>query len=164
MTSSPFLLSETYDFEFKKRWRPGVRFVLNSCWQGNLDYQQNIVQTKRIRILMKEFGLEVLKIVGQYRETLGDAECMVSFPPEEMELEEMKRFFYRYGRKYRQNCIFYIDEDGMEWVLPTRPNSTFGQIGRMIKVKRFVYQDFEELVCKFMSLTFEMDKVKIVTD
>lgn len=159
------LVSEAFDFEFKARWEPGRRFILNSAWQGNLDYQTNLFNTKYLRRKMREeLDLDVLKIVGKYAESMEDVECMVSFPPEGMEDELLKRFFYYYGRKFKQNAIVFVDEDDIVWTLPTRPNSTYGAIGKMIRGRKFTYQHFVPLVSEFMHLTYVFDKVKILAD
>lgn len=159
------IVSEAYDFEFKARWKPGTRFVLNSAWQGNLDYQTNLYYTKYLRRKMREeLDLDVLKIVGRYAEQLADVECMVSFPPEDAEDELIRRFFYYYGRRFKQNSIVWVDRNDIIWILPTRPNSTYGQIGRFIRGAKFTYQNFVPLVSKFMAQTYVFDKVKILTD
>lgn len=159
------LLNEVYDYEFKTRWNHGTRFIINSAWQGGLPYSQNLTNTKFLRRAMKdELDLDILKITGKYAENLEEIECMVSFPSDDIDLEMLKRFFYYYGRKYKQNCIIFVDEHDTIWTLPTRPTSTFGMIGRMIKGKKFVYQKFPELVSKFLQKTYEMDRVKIPTD
>lgn len=159
------LLTEVYDFEFKSRWKPGRRFVLNSAWQGKLDVVQNQVNTKYLRRKMREeLNLEVLLITGKYAESLEPVECMVSFPQDDVDNEMLRRFFYFYGRKFQQNAIIFVDENSIIWTLPTRPSSTFGQIGRLIRGPKFVIQDFSFLVQKFMHLTYEMDRVKIPTN
>lgn len=159
------LLNEVYDFEFRARWNHGTRFILNSAWQGGLPYSQNLTNTKFLRhIMKKELNLDILKITGKYAESMEDIECMVSFPPDDVDLEMLKRFFYYYGRKYKQNCIIFVDEHDVIWTLPTRPTSTFGTMGRMIKGKKFIYQQFPDLVSKFLQKTYEMDRVKIPSD
>ena len=159
------VLSEAFDFEFKARWEPGRMFILNSAWQGNLDYQTNLFNTKYLRRKMRdELELDVLKIVGKYAESLEDVECMVSFPPEDMDDEFIRRFFYLYGRKFKQNCIVMTDERDTIWTYPTRPSSTYGQIGKMIKGGKFTYQKFVPLVSEFMAQTYVFDKVKILSD
>lgn len=165
LTMNRILVSEAYDFEFKARWTPGRRFILNSAWQGNLDYQTNLFNSKYLRCKMREeLDLDVLKIVGKYAENLQDVECMVSFPPEELEDEMLKRFFYLYGRRFKQNGIVIVDEGDIVWTLPTRPNSTYGAIGKMVRGRKFTYQYFVPLVSEFMRLTYIFDKVKILTD
>ena len=159
------LLNEVYDFEFKSRWKSGRRFILNSAWQGKLDATQNEVNTKYLRRKMREeLNLEVLLITGRYAESLDPVECMVSFPPDDVDDEMLKRFFYYYGRKFQQNAIIFVDENDIIWTLPTRPSSTFGPIGRLIKGARFTIQQFPDLVTRFMHLTYELDRVKIPTN
>lgn len=159
------LLNEVYDFEFKARWSSGTRFILNSAWQGGLDYATNLYNTKYLRKKMvEELDLEVLRITGRYAESLEEVECMVSFPKEETEDEMLRRFFYYYGRKYRQNAIIMVDRKDVIWTLPTRPSSTYGSMGKLLRGKKFIYQDFAELVSTFMRQTYELDKVRIPTD
>lgn len=159
------LLNEVYDFEFRSRWKTGRRFVLNSAWQGSLDYDTNLYNTKYLRKKMvEELNLEVLRIAGRYAESMEKVECMVSFPPDDVSDEMLKRFFYYYGRRFKQNAIFFIDERDMLWILPTRPMSTYGNIGKVIKKKRFVLQDFPTLVTEFMRQTYELDFVRVPTD
>lgn len=159
------LLNEVYDFEFKNRWKSGTRFILNSAWQGKLDTVQNQVNTKYLRRKMiDELNLEVLSITGKYLESLDPVECMVSFPPNHIDNEMIRRFFYYYGRKFQQNAIIFVDERDIIWTLPTRPSSTFGPIGRLIKGSKFMIQNFSNLVSKFMQLTYEIDRVKIPTN
>lgn len=158
-------VSEAYDFEFRSRWHPGRMFILNSAWQGNLDYTTNIYYSKYLRAKMREeLKLEVLKIVGRYAEQLADVECMVSFPPEDLDDELIRRFFYYYGRRFKQNSIVWVDRKDVIWILPTRPNSTYGQIGKLIRGRKFTLQNFVPLVAKFMEQTYVFDKVKILTD
>ncbi len=165
MNSPKFRIDETYDFEFRARWRPGRIFILNSAWQGNVDRQTNLYNGKVLRKKMKEeLDLDILKILGRYAESLQDIECMVSFPPEGMDAELIRRFFYQYGRRYRQNCIMITDEKDIVWTYPTRPASTYGCIGRMVRGEKFVYQNFVHLVERFMRLTYVFDKVKILTE
>ena len=159
------LLNEFHDYDFRMRWSPGTRFILNSAWQGKLDANQNQVNTRYLRRKMKEeLNLDILSITGKYAENLDPVECMVSFPPDDIEDEMIRRFFYFYGRKFQQNAIFFIDRKNLIWILPTRPSSTYGEIGRFIKWKKFVYQDFEYLVTFFMQQTYEPDMVKIPTN
>lgn len=159
------VLDEAIDFEFKARWKSGRPFILNSAWQGNLDYASNIFNSKYLRKKMREeLELDVLKIIGRYAESLGDVECMVSFPPEGMDEELIRRFFYLYGRKFKQNCIIMTDTSDIIWTYPTRPSSTYGTIGKMVRGGKFVYQDFVPLVAKFMEQTYVFDKVKILSD
>ena len=162
---SRVLVSEAYDFEFRKRWSPGTRFIINSAWQGNLDYTQNIYNSRYLRRKMKdELELDVLKIVGRYEESLADVECMVSFPKPETEDEMIRRFFYYYGRKFKQNGILYIDGNSRIWTLPTRPNSTYGNMGKLIRGERFLLQNFAWIVSGFMKQTYVFGQVKILTD
>lgn len=159
------LLNEVYDFEFRARWSSGTRFILNSAWQGKLDVSQNQVNTKYLRRKMREeLNLEVLSITGKYAESLEPVECMVSFPPDDVDNEMLKRFFYYYGRRFQQNAIIFVDENDIIWTLPTRPSSTFGTIGRFIRGPKFVIQHFHSLLLQFMHLTYEMDRVKIPTN
>ena len=163
--NSKVLINEVYDFEFKARWHPGRRFILNSAWQGNLDYKTNIVSSKYLRAKMKEeLDLDVLKILGKYPEQLADVECMVSFPPEDADLELLKRFFYYYGRRFKQNGIIIVDENDIVWTLPTRPTSTYGSMGKMIRGYKFTLQKFVPLVTEFMHQTYVFNMVKILTD
>lgn len=155
------LLNETYDFEFKARWKPGTRFIINSAWQGKLDVDRNRANTIYLRRKMKEeLNLDVLSILGRYAESQEPVECMVSFPSDDLEDEMLKRFFYYYGRRFQQNAIFLVNKKDVIWILPTRQSSTYGEIGKLIKWKKFVYQDFEELVTAFMHQTYEFDKVR----
>lgn len=159
------LLNEVYDFEFKSRWSSGRRFIINSAWQGSLNATQNLANTKYLRRKMREeLNLEILRITGKYAENLDPIECMVSFPPDDVDDEMLKRFFYYYGRRFYQNSIIFVDKNDIIWTLPTRPTSTFGQIGRLIRGPKFVYQNFSKLVSDFMHLTYEMDRVKIPSD
>ena len=159
------LLNEVYDFDFKNRWTSGRRFIINSAWQGKLDVAQNQVNTKYLRRKMREeLNLEVLLITGKYAESMEPVECMVSFPPDDVDNEMLKRFFYYYGRRFQQNSIILVDEKDVIWTLPTRPSSTFGTIGRLIRGPKFIIQNFHSLVQEFMHLTYEMDRVKIPTN
>lgn len=163
--NSKVLINEVYDFEFKARWRSGRKFILNSAWQGNLDYKTNIFHSKYLRAKMREeLGLDVLKIMGRYVEQAADVECMVSFPPEGMDDELIKRFFYLYGRRFKQNGIIIVDEGDIVWTLPTRPNSTYGAMGKLIRGYKFTCQKFVPLVSDFMRQTYVFDMVKILTD
>ena len=159
------LLNEIYDFEFRARWKSGTRFIVNSAWQGKFNTDQNIFNTKYLRVKMKEeLNLDILRVTGKYAETLMPVECMISFPSDDVDDEMIKRFFYYYGRKFNQNCIFLVDANDLIWILPTRPSSTYGQIGKLIKWKRFVYQDLEKLLAAFMKQTYELDKILIPFD
>lgn len=159
------LLNETFDFEFKARWKNGTRFVLNSAWQGGMTYSENIANTKYLRQMMeRELELDVLRITGKYAESMERVECMVSFPPDDVDFEMLQRFFYYYGRKYRQNAIIFVDEYDTIWTLPSRPTSTYGSMGRLIRGKKFRYPYFEELVSTFMKQTYELNKVLIPAD
>ena len=63
-----------------------------------------------------------------------------------------------------QIILVFLSKNNVYLHLPTRPSSTYGSMGKLLRGKKFIYQDFAELVSTFMRQTYELDKVRIPTD
>lgn len=164
--SNKIIISESSAYEFYKRYEEfqGRRFVINSAFQGNLDYNINKANIKLLRRKMISFGFEVLRCIGKYAENLADIECNVGFFPKDVEEQEVIRFLFYYGKWFNQNGFFYTDNDDIIWIISTREDSTFGGYGRKIRVKKFLKKNFISLISKFCTLNYVFDKVKVIAD
>ena len=129
------LLLEASYKEFFQRYEKDKPFALISASQGDLPESTNQANNKILRRKIADEGYDQVRVIGKYPESNAEFESMIVFCGE--------------------NII---------WKFPTRTNSTWGGIGSKIRLDKFYMFDVEKLIDDFSKRTYEVEKVRVVTD
>lgn len=118
---------------------------------------------KFFRKKMKDFGFDVIRFYGTYKETKQFGETAVIFFNQER-LDELIALLFYYGKYYDQNGFIVVEPDRYINEYSTRSDSTYGGYGKRTRKKKFVNnrEELEALVVHFMERTFSLDRFKIL--
>ena len=157
------LLLEASYKEFFQRYEKDMPFGIISASQGDLPESTNQANNKILRRKIADEGYDQVRVIGKYPESNAEFESMIVFCGDKDE-KEFVRFLLFFAKKYEQNGIIYVDSENIIWKFPTRTNSTWGGIGSKIRLDKFYMFDVEKLIDDFSKRTYEVEKVRVVTD